>query len=714
MWGAVDMDPTRIVVRLRGLVALAVVALVNPILALADGPAQAPAPLRLRDKTLVAWVTVAEHAQRGGSVLTLIDPQERFDAIVFGEITPGKWMPGSDFFRRTPHDQGAWPTETAGPSTLVRMALVHEGARGRLYRDGALLTEYDAKPPQEFGDDVAVVIGLRHMFDEGLGNNYFHGTVTEARLYDRALGAATIQQLAPGTSAGPAPYGQWVFRDGKAVETTGRFPYLALHGGAKVEGGRLVLDGVDGCLVSRRVVPPKPYASPIHFRPKVGRLADTIPFFHDGKYHVFYLRAIEKVPWEHIVSTDLVHWTELPTALKSNGPPDGPDGQHMFTGCVVERAGSFHIFYVGWNPRNPAGIEFIRHATSPDLVTWTKHPDFLFGPDGKTYSSARQRDFRDPYVWWNASAHCYWMVICTGGKTGVATSPDLEHWTLQPPLDSDCTGMGTPECPDYFQIGDVHYLIMSPTATSSTYARYAPALRGPYRDPVSPVVDTRILYAAKRMFDGKRHVLVGWIRDLGGNRDGGPEQWGGDMCVPRELSPGPDGQLRSRPVPEAVALFQHKALSLADHPPVSTPGWSYEGPVLEGAESSSLLRFDAPDNYLLQARLELDPQAAFTLAFRVPAAADTGYRLTIARGGNEAEIAGPGFRYARRVKLDTTRPITVTAFVQGSIIECFLDDTYAFSCRAYSWSHGALGLAVKGGKAQVLELTVKTCDDGRP
>jgi hypothetical protein len=136
--------------------------------------------------------------------------------------------------------------------------------------------------------------------------------------------------------------------------------------------------------------------------------------------------------------------------------------------------------------------------------------------------------------------------------------------------------------------------------------------------------------------------------------------------------------------------------------------------VLEGAEISSLLRFDVPDNYLLQTRVQLDPQAAFTLAFRVPSEADTGYRLTIAPGGNEAEIAGPGFRYARHVKIDTSRPITITAFVQGSIIEFFLDDTYAFSCRAYTWSRGALGLGVKGGKVQEFDLTVKTCEENRP
>ena len=63
------------------------------------------------DKTLVAWVSLADTTQRAGSALTLIDPAERFDAIVFAEIEPGKWMAGSDHFQRTQREQSAFPVE---------------------------------------------------------------------------------------------------------------------------------------------------------------------------------------------------------------------------------------------------------------------------------------------------------------------------------------------------------------------------------------------------------------------------------------------------------------------------------------------------------------------------------------------------------------------------------------------------------------------------
>jgi len=110
--------------------------------------------------------------------------------------------------------------------------------------------------------------------------------------------------------------------------------------------------------------PANPCESPLHYRPRLGSVADTIPFFWKSQYHVFYLRAgLGKVPWEHIVSTDLIHWNELPSALVPDGDPDGPDGQDIGTGSVIAKDGTFHIFSTGINYRNKRGEQCIMHAT---------------------------------------------------------------------------------------------------------------------------------------------------------------------------------------------------------------------------------------------------------------------------------------------------------------------------------------------------------------
>ncbi|HOV75117.1 MAG TPA: family 43 glycosylhydrolase [Candidatus Hydrogenedentes bacterium] len=432
----------------------------------------------------------------------------------------------------------------------------------------------------------------------------------------------------------------------------------------------------------------EPYDSPIHYRPATGRLADTIPFFWKGEYHIFYLRALAKVPWEHIVSTDLVHWKELPTALTPDGAPDGPDGLHMFTGSVMEHDGTFHIFYTGWNPENKEGREKIMHATSPDLIAWTKRPEHGFFANGDQYQNT---DFRDPYVFWNEQDKMFWMIVCArDGKTGKPvqgrlTSEDLVHWeqvsplVLDPPL-----GEGTPECPDLFMIGDRYYLLNSPCA-GTTDMRHAKDILGPYCRPEPANIDTPILYAAKRMFDGRRHILTGWIRDLGGERDGGGFEWGGDQSVPREVYAGSDGRLFFRPVPEAVAVFAKTVKELADVPPGS---------------------LEVPDNYYLECEAEPVAQAEFRLVMREQASGG-GYALVLRPGTSEATIAGATFDYPRKVHYDAAKSIRVQAFVQGAIIECFINDAYAFSCRAYDFRSGKLGIQANGGPVRIRRLAIR-------
>ena len=117
----------------------------------------------IRDQTLVAWVSLADLNQRGGSALTLQE-QEAFDAIVFAERVPGTWMAGSDFFRRTHREQDSWTQETADSRTLVQVAITYRGNQVTLYRDGRQYGQYTMdSSPQEFGAQSVVVIGKRHL-----------------------------------------------------------------------------------------------------------------------------------------------------------------------------------------------------------------------------------------------------------------------------------------------------------------------------------------------------------------------------------------------------------------------------------------------------------------------------------------------------------------------------------------------------------------------
>ena len=444
----------------------------------------------------------------------------------------------------------------------------------------------------------------------------------------------------------------------------------------------------------------RPDSATIHWRPAApGVFGDANPFFWKGEYHVFYLLTDKgSYVWEHIVSKDLVHWQELPRALEA-GKKGEPDEWNAASGSVVEKDGTFHIFYVGFNSGHPNGRQQVMHATSPDLIKWTKHPEDTFVGDGVTYWSKAKspppqgdpdESFRDPYVWWNDKDQRWWMaVVAKDAKThkyvlGRCISTDLIHWDQVTPFQN----IRGDDCPDIFQSGGRWFCIRNISYYSSSES-----LLGPYQPDGVLRFDTEHLCVAKRMWDGRRHVGVGWVRDLIGNRDAGEFGWGGNQSIPREFFAGPEGLLCTRPVPEVTALFTQTLLDKVPDKPQSV--------------------LDVPADFMLQAGFQLDPDATLVVGFRrQPDKPASGYRLTIRPKNQEIEIAGSRYVYARRCPLDASKPIQVQAFVDGSILECFVNDAYAFTMRGYDFPEGKLSLDVSNGSMRILELKVKTRPPG--
>jgi hypothetical protein len=116
-------------------------------------PSASSWPGPITDKTLVAWVCLSNLTQQGGSALTLQAPNQEFDAIVVGELAPGKWMAGSDFWRRTSRHQAHYPAENAGPDTLVQVAVVYHGHEITICRNGQEYARHALAQPQVFGPD---------------------------------------------------------------------------------------------------------------------------------------------------------------------------------------------------------------------------------------------------------------------------------------------------------------------------------------------------------------------------------------------------------------------------------------------------------------------------------------------------------------------------------------------------------------------------------
>ncbi len=158
--------------------------------------ATAPLPKDLSARTLEVWLLLANLEQRGGGAMTVQSSTGAiFDAVVFGEKEPGKWMAGSNGFTRWQSLNGLPETEAA--RSIVQVVLVFGSDRTiTAYRNGrrygspytaASLATYEAGKSQ-------VLFGLRH--SPPGGDRFLAAEIDRAALYDRALTPDEIAALA--------------------------------------------------------------------------------------------------------------------------------------------------------------------------------------------------------------------------------------------------------------------------------------------------------------------------------------------------------------------------------------------------------------------------------------------------------------------------------------------------------------------------------------
>src|ERR1044072_5828573 len=155
----------------------------------------------ITDKTLVARVQLDDLGAIAGSPLALRDSSENLDAIVYGEPLPNRWLPGSDFFRRTA-DFSASATDTAsGPQTMRQIAISYQatGSGNQLITgclDGVQIGQYAVNNTQAFSTSsgATALFGPRHL-SGGNPVGALNAHIDEARLYNRALPCSQLAGL---------------------------------------------------------------------------------------------------------------------------------------------------------------------------------------------------------------------------------------------------------------------------------------------------------------------------------------------------------------------------------------------------------------------------------------------------------------------------------------------------------------------------------------
>ncbi|OLZ74394.1 glycosyl hydrolase family 32 [Streptomyces sp. IMTB 2501] len=199
------------------------------------------------------------------------------------------------------------------------------------------------------------------------------------------------------------------------------------------------------------------YRPQFHFTPERNWMNDPNGLvYYKGEYHLFYQynpngNTWGDMSWGHAVSTDLVHWKQLPLALSYD------DREMVFSGSAV----------VDWNNTTGFGSKqnppMVAIYTSYSKSTGTQAQSLAYSTDrGRTWTKYQgnpvidigSKDFRDPKVQWYAPTRSWLMTVSLSAEHKVRfySSRNLKDWELLSEFGPAGATGGVWECPDLFPL----------------------------------------------------------------------------------------------------------------------------------------------------------------------------------------------------------------------------------------------------------------------
>ncbi|MBC7927296.1 MAG: glycoside hydrolase family 32 protein [Bryobacteraceae bacterium] len=296
----------------------------------------------------------------------------------------------------------------------------------------------------------------------------------------------------------------------------------------------------------------EPWRPQYHFTPAKNWMNDPNGLLYaNGEYHLFYQynpfgNEWGHMSWGHAVSSDLVHWKELPVALAEE------KGVMIFSGSAVTDGNRLAAIYTGHTPaRQTQNVAF----STDKGRSWTKYA-------GNPVLDVGKKDFRDPKV---LRYRDRWiMVLALPGEHKVSfyESKNLTSWRhLSDFGPAGATG-GIWECPDLFELDGKWVLVVNLNPGSIAGGSGGQYFLGNFNgrefqaDNVEPLwIDYgRDMYATVSFFGTPgRKVWLGWMSNwqYAGSEPTSP--WRTAQSLPRELKLR-NGRILQAPVPELTSL----------------------------------------------------------------------------------------------------------------------------------------------------------------
>ena len=393
--------------------------------------------------------------------------------------------------------------------------------------------------------------------------------------------------------------------------------------------------------------------------------------YSGGRYHVFFQKNpngpyMSRLHWGHISSENLYDWTEEPIAIY---PGESYDIKGCWSGCVYEDGGDTYILYTAVD--NAKARIAQAKAKDTGLVEWEKLGVII---DGRP--SGLSDDFRDPYFF-TANGKKYIIVGTSKNNIGACTLHRYENgkWTNDGSIffqGGNANQHGTFwEMPNVTDMGNGKFLFTCTplntgvgvrtlcwVGTIDTDGKFTPDGEMQYLEMGGISRDGYgLLSPSIYQKDGKT-VLLGIVPDKLASEENYKMGWAHNYSLPREISIAADGSLVQKPYSGLDGMREAEGMSgrqLELRGEFTVPNGTCGFRFLKAGDKQATLSYDPATGILTLDYTTLD-------------------RVSTDNGVWSAALPQ---------KVAVGEKLKLHLFIDGSIADIFVNDTWAFSTRIF-------------------------------
>jgi len=442
--------------------------------------------------------------------------------------------------------------------------------------------------------------------------------------------------------------------------------------------------------------------------------------YSGGKYHVFFQKNangpyMSRLHWGHISSENLYDWTEEPIAI---APGEDYDIKGCWSGCVYEDEGNTYILYTAVD--NAKATIAQAKAKDNGLIEWEKQGVIINGrPSGLS------DDFRDPYFF-TANGQKYIIVGTSKNNIGACTlhKYDGGSWTNDGTIffqGSNANQHGTFwEMPNVTPMGDGKWLFTCTplntgigvrtlcwVGTIGTDGTFTPDGEMQYLEMAGISRDGYgLLSPSIYQKDGKT-LLLGIVPDKLPTQTNFEMGWAHNYSLLREISLAADGSLVQKPYSGLTGMRTETSLSKE----LALTGIESLNPV-SGRQIEIIGEFTVASgtcgfNFLKSGSKQV------SLTYDADNGNLTLNMTSLDRTVNDG-VYGGVYSVALPKKVALGEKLKLHVFLDGSIAEIFVNDTWAYSVRIFPNDAAAVEAEVFATNQMQTNVKAWTLNAGNP